>query len=363
MRELMSVKRFAKESPELYKVFKDYADNVFAVERNVKGKSFSAMSLDDKEKAINKMFAEEIARRSKVEVSAYDGDYAHYCENPIVKSFADSIFDRMIDMILPEALNTSVGLIAEIAYIDWGDTAKFDLDNNALYNVYKAGYRQKNGLFQQLEGQTVTVAPENRQVSLTFTLFEILTGRKSIAKEAMKAVRSIELEMVDEAWDAFTGAVSHANTPNELKVQNYTQATAVGLADKVTAWNGGKKAVFAGTPLSLSKIVPTDVNYRYTLDDDMVRLGYVKDFMTYDVIPTPNFADRKSTTYGLKLPDNKIYVVSPASDKIIKIAVGGSLTVPSGQFENANMSQTHTINKAWGIVCATNSICGQITLK
>ena len=36
MRELMSVKRFAEESPELYKVFKDYADNVFAVERNVK---------------------------------------------------------------------------------------------------------------------------------------------------------------------------------------------------------------------------------------------------------------------------------------------------------------------------------------
>ena len=32
MRELMSVKRFAEESPELYKVFKDYADNVFAVE-------------------------------------------------------------------------------------------------------------------------------------------------------------------------------------------------------------------------------------------------------------------------------------------------------------------------------------------
>ncbi len=363
MRELNSVKRFSEESPELYKAFKDYADNVFAVERNVKGKSFSAMSLDDKEKAINKMFAEEVARRSKVEVSAYDGDYAHYSENPIVKSFADSIFDRMIDMVLPEALNTSVGLIAEIAYVDWGDTAKFDLDNNALYNVYKAGYRQKNGLFQQLEGQTVTVAPENRQVSLIFTWFEILTGRKSVAKEVMKAVRSIELEMADEAWDAFTGAVNHATTPAALKVTNYTQETAVDLADKVTAWNNGKKAVFAGTPLALSKIVPADSNYRYTLDDDMVKLGYIKDFMTYGVIPTPNFADRKSTTYGLKLPNNKIYVVSPASDKIIKIAVGGSLTIPSGQFENANMTQTHTTNKAWGIVACTNSICGQISLS
>lgn len=361
MRELNSVKKFAEESPELYKAFKDYADNVLAVERDVKGKVFSAVSLDDKEKVINKLFAEEVAKRAKVTPADYDGDYAHYAQNPMVKSFADAIVDKMIDMVLPEVLNTSVGLVAEIVYTDWGDTAKFDLENNALFNVAKAGYRQKNTVFQQLENQTVTLAPEPREVSVIATLFEILVGRKSIAKYVMKAVKSIEAEMANEVWDAFATACSAVSVPNALKVTNYTQDSAITLAEVVTAYNGNKKAVFAGTPLALKTILPQNANYRYTLDDAMVKLGYIPQFMTYDVMPTPNFADYKSTNYGLKLPNNKIYVVSPASDKIVKVAVGGSMT--QSENNNANMSSTMTIMKSWVCEAVTNSIAGVITLQ
>lgn len=362
MRELDNVKKFAEESPELYKAFKDYADNVLSVERDIKGKSFSNVSLDDKERVINKLFAEEVERRAKVTMADYDNDAMHYSQDPRVKAFADAMVDHMIDMILPEVLNSSIGLIAEISYTDWGDVARFDLENNALFNVSKAGYRQKNTTFQQLEDQTVTLAPELRQVSVICTLFDILTGRKSIAKYVMKAVRSIEAEMANEVWDAFTTAVSATTVPTALKVTNYTQATAVDLAERVSAWNGGSKAVFAGTPLALNNILPANANYRYTLDDAMVKLGYVPTFMTYDVMPTPNFADYKSTTYGMKLPNNKIYVVSPASDKIVKVAVGKALTIPSGQFENANMAETMTIGKGWVAEAVTNAIAGVITV-
>ena len=357
-----NIKKFSDESPELYKAFKDYADHVLSTERGVNGKTFSQHSLDDKEKVINKLFAEEIARRSNVSVSQYNGDYMHYSINPVVKSFGDAIYDSMIDMILPDILNTSVGLISEIVNTDWGDVAKFELENNALYNVSKAGYRQKNTSFQRLENQTVTVVPEMHQVSTMCTLFEVLAGRKSIAKEAMKAVKSVEAELINETWDAFSTACGASATPTALKVSNYTQASAITLATTVTAYNGGRQAVFAGTPLALNNILPTNANYRYTLDDDMVKLGYVPNFMTYDVMPTPNYADYTSTTYGLKLSDKKIYVVSPASDKVVKVAIGGSLSVSSGTFENANMAQTMTTMKAWSAVAVTNSIAGVITL-
>lgn len=359
-----NIKKFESESPELFKLFKDYSDHVLSTERKtVVGKQFSAMSLDDKEKAINKAFADEVAKRSKIDLSSYDGDMMHYSMNPLVKSFADAIYDRMVDMVLPEVLNTSVGLIAEIVNVDWGDTAKFDLENNALYNVAKAGYRQKNAELQQLEGQTVTVAPEPYEVTTACTLFDILTGRKSIAKETMKAVMSMQVAITNASWDAFTTAVSASTVPSALKVTNYTQDTAITLAETVTAYNMGRKAVFAGTPLSLKNILPSNANYRYTLDDAMVKLGYVPNFMTYDVMPTPNFADYQSTNYGLKLPNNKIYVLSPASDKMIKVAVGGSLTIPSGTYENANMTQTMTTMKAFKAMVATNSIAGVITLS
>jgi hypothetical protein len=357
-----NLKKFSDESPELYKAFKDYADHVFSVERNIKGKQFSAISLDDKEKVINKLFADEVAKRSNVSLSSYDGDMMHYSVNPVVKAFADSIFDRMIDMILPQVLNTSIGLISEIVNVDWGDTAKFDLDNNALYNVSKAGYRQKNTTFQQLEGQTVTLAPQAHQVSTICTLFEVLTNRKSIAKETMKVAKSIEAEMANETWDAFSTACEATTVPTALKVTNYTQESAVTLADTITSYNNGSKAVFAGTPLALNNILPANANYRYMLDDNMVKIGYIPTFMTYDVMPTPNFADYTSTTYGLKLSNKKIYVVSPASDKIIKVAVGGTLTIPSGTYENANLSQTMSTMKSWDVMAATNAIAGVITL-
>lgn len=86
--------------------------------------------------------------------------------------------------------------------------------------------------------------------------------------------------------------------------------------------------------------------------------------MRYDVIPMAQIADFNSTTYGLKLADNRIYVVSPASDKIMKIAVGGeTLSHTSGAYDKANLSMFGTITKAWDTAAITNSIAGEVKLS
>ena len=90
MKEL-NTKLFS-ECKELYTAFKDYYDHTQSID-GVVGKQFSAKSLDEKEKVINKLFADEIARRSKVSLVDYDGDVAHYAQNPMVKAFADTISD------------------------------------------------------------------------------------------------------------------------------------------------------------------------------------------------------------------------------------------------------------------------------
>lgn len=68
-----------------------------------------------------------------------------------------------------------------------------------------------------------------------------------------------------------------------------------------------------------------------------------------------------STAYDLKLDDTKIYVVSPASDKIVKIGVfGGTFTHQDNNYDNANKQIENTTEKAWGIVTATSSVAGVI---
>lgn len=358
MIELNSVKLFAEENKELYTAFKDYRDQWLSENRGVKGKAFSAKSLDDKANVINKLFAEELEKK----VPRDGVDLAHYANSPMVKYFSDAIVDSMIDMVIPDVLNTSVGLIADIKYLDYGDSAKFDMKNNGLFTVAKAGYRQRNTIAQANYGTTVTLTPENHQLTVVTNMYAILADREKLAEYVMKAALSIEAEMLTDIWGTFETAASASTVPSALKVTNFTETSAVQLIQKVEAYNRAG-AVLVGTELALANILPSNSQYRYFLTDEIWKLGHVQQFRNRDVIPVKQIADYKSTNYGLALSDSYIYVMSPAVDKPIKVVVGSTIADHTEDgFFNANLSISHTLNKAWGSACITNAIQGVITV-
>ena len=360
MVEYTRIKKFAENSPALYEAMKIYGEHCLA-ERGVVGKKFSETPKDVMEEAINKEFTQELYRRTSMTPDEnFDGSVKRYAANPNVLSMADDIRNFMIDMLLPETLLTgSLRYFADFRFADLGDSMSFDIENNALYNVSKAGYRKRSTNLQKLFDTTVTLAPVNRMVTVGTDLFEILTGRKYIAKEVMKAVRSIETAMMFDAYDAFataTGAMTGA-----LAVNNYSENALISLCETVTAYNQGRKAIIIGTPVALKSVLPSNVNYRYLLDDEYVRLGHLQTIDNYDVLPLEQVANPYDTTnpYALKLDDTKIWVVSPASDKIVKIGVGGeTMSHTDAIYDNANLLQLSTISKAWDCQVVTNSVCG-----
>jgi hypothetical protein len=272
---------------------------------------------------------------------------------------ADDIRDFMIDMILPETLLTgSLRYFADFRFADLGDSMTFNIENNALYNVSKAGYRKRSTNLQKLFDTTVTLAPINRELTVGSDLFEILSGRVSIAKEVMKAVRSIETAMMFDAYNAF--ATATGNLSGNLAVANYSEESLISLCETVTAYNQGRKAVIIGTPVALKSVLPHNSNYRYLLDDEYVKLGALQQFNGFDVLPLAQVADPyNATPYSLKLDDTKIWVVSPASDKIVKIGVGGEMMSHTDAiYDNANLLQLSTLSKAWDCQVVTNSVCG-----
>ena len=359
MVEYTRVKNFAANSPELYKAMKIYGEHCLA-QRGVAGKQFSETPMDVMEAAINKEFADELFRRTGMTPDAnFDGSLKRFCNNPTVLSMADDIRDYMIDMLLPETLLTgSLRYFADFRFADLGDSMTFDIENNALYNVSKAGYRKRSTNMQKLFDATVTMVPVNRQITVGTDLFEIMANRVFIAKEVMKAVRSIETAMFFDAYDAFataTGALS-----GNLAVNNYSEDSLIKLCETVTAYNQGRQAVIIGTPVALKKVLPTNSNYRYLLDDEYVKLGHLQTFNGYDVLPLQQVANPyDATAYAMKLDDTKIWVVSPAADKIVKIGVGGELMSHTDAiYDNANLLQLSTLNKAWDCQVITNSVCG-----
>lgn len=350
--------QFSKSAPELYEAMKIYGEHCLA-ERGVKGMEFSKTNKGDMETAINKMYFEEIKKRSGLTPEQFDNSMSRYAANTMVKEFADSIRDYMVDMILPDTLlNGPLAYIADFRFAGLGESMSFDIENNSLFTVSKAGYRKRHTNLQKLYKTTVTLAPENRMITVGTDLFEILSNRAFIAKEVMKAVQSIETAILFDAYDAFHKSIT-ALTGN-LQVANYSEDSLIKLCQTVTAWNNGKKAVILGTPVALKKVLPSNSNYRYLLDSEYVKLGHLVNFNGYDVVPMEQVANPyDDNAYALKLDDSKIYVVSPASDKLVKVGVGGDMVSHTEDtYANANLLQMTTLSKAWDTQVITNSVAG-----
>ena len=360
MVEYTRIKNFAENSKDLYDAMKQYGEHCLA-ERGVAGKKFSETPKDVMEEAINKEFTSELYRRTGMTPDQnFDGSLRRFANHPSVMKMADDIRDYLIDMLLPETLLTgSLRYFADFRFADLGDSMTFDIENNALYNVSKAGYRKRSTNMQKLFDTTVTMVPVNRMLTVGTDLFEILSGRVSIAREVMKAIRSIETAMMFDAYDAF--ATATGNLSGNLTVANYSENGLIALCQRITAYNQGRKAVILGTPVALKAILPTNANYRYLLDDEYVKLGHLQTFNGYDVIPLEQVANPYDTAnpYALKLDDTKIWVVSPAADKIVKIGVGGeTMSHTDAIYDNANLLQLSTMTKAWDTQVVTNSVCG-----
>jgi hypothetical protein len=177
----------------------------------------------------------------------------------------------------------------------------------------------------------------------------------------MKSALAVETALLFDAYDAFVGAANALT--GALSVTNYSADSLVKLCQTVQAYNAGAKPIILGTPIALSKVLPSDSNWRYLLDSDYVKLGRVQNFRGFDVVPMEQVANPYDTTtdYALKLDDTKIYVVSPASDKIVKIGIfGGTMSHQNDPFENANLSVINTLNETYEVQVVTASICGVV---
>lgn len=354
----VNVIAFAGEKVDVYKKFKDYFNHHHKI-----GTYDEAVSLSEKDEIINKLVREEIARLSQV--STVEGIAPEVLATHPTYAWATfAVIGAMIDSVLPDAIINSIGLYTDVRTGGYGDNFAFTVKPRDLFVISKAGRaKRRSEVRKQFDGQ-VTITPEFRDITVQVSLYKVLSGVENLAEFTMKAVRSIEAEMTVDAFNAFNAAMGALtnNGDAQLRVAGYSQNTLVELAQKVTAWNGGNKAVIVGTQLALQNILPADTNYRYALESDYVKLGYIRTAFGYDIMSLPQVADFK-TPFKLALDNTRIYILSPSVDKILKMCLEGStITIGNGVYDNANLVQNTTMKKAWGTAVATSSIGACITL-
>lgn len=323
----------------------------------------NGVSMSEADQKMLDFYIEEIERISGKKHTDFS-DMAMFCNFTDVREAAFAVVNIMTDLVMPDSLIKDIGMFCDIKNGGWGDTLKIDLKPRDLFVVSKGGRAKRTfDIVRQYNGQK-TILPEPRVISVGLPLYDVLTKKYTLAEFVMKAVRSLETEMRYDIYDAFSAAMEALSDSGDtgLKVSGFTQDSAVALAQKVQAWNSGRPAVFLGTKLALSKILPASTNYRYMLGDEYVKLGHVRDFFGFNAVELEQIADWR-TEFKTYLKDDRIYVVSPTADKIVKVFTEGStLTNNMVHNDSANLVANADMVKSYGVGVATSAIAGVITL-
>lgn len=356
-----------------YKMFADYYAHYRSL-NGAKGAEFqttttspegvvSPLSFSEKEDKMNAALRREIMRVAGI-TNFGDFPLETWANHPTLKWATFAVVSAMIDMVLPDSIIENIGMYSDVRTIGWGDSAAFDVSPRDIFVVSKAGKAKRTTeLHKQFKGQ-VTILTEPRQMTVFVSLMKVLAGKESLAELVVKMSRSFETTLAVDVYNAFATAMDALDTTAStgLKVAGYTASEFVRLSQTVAAWNGGTKAVAVGTQLALASILPSNANYRYEIDSDYVKLGYLRNFQGTDIMVLPQIADWE-TPFGLKLANNRIWIISPSSQKLVKVVLEGSaISYTSDVYANANLLQTSTLIKSWGMGVVTNAVAATITI-
>lgn len=343
-----------------YSKFVEYYESYI----NGKKNSANGTTFEEMNSKMLEFYKDEVQKMSGRKIEDY-ADLAQFCNFSDVRESAFAVIGMITDLIIPDALFKDFGMIAEIKNGGWGDSLKVDMEPRDLFIVAKGGRARRDfDITRQFKGEK-TIVPEVHAISVGISLYDVLRGAYTLAEFVRKAVMSIETQMRYDIYDAFAAAMNslpNVSGDSQLRFSGWSQDDAIALAQKVSAWNGGKQPIFLGTKLALSKILPASTNTRILLGDEYVRVGYLRDFFGVSCVELEQIADYK-TEFAVKLADDKIYVLCPGTDKIVKVFIEGStLAHNETDFYNANLQQVATLYKSYGVGAFTSAIAGEIEL-
>ena len=315
------------------------------------------MDSEKHDKLQNAFFAEIIAKSG---VSRDGLTTEAWVSHPSVQWAAFAVVDATVNAILPQVLTPAFGLFTDFRFVSLGDVVKFKIKPNQFFTVSKGGTGERTIHRQKDFAQDIIVAPVEHIVTVYTDMYRVLAGKEDIADFVARVVLAIEQAMYGDALNALMTGLNNLPTGTYNISGAFDMKTLVKMAETVQVYNAGVRPVIAGSATALMRVLPdSTLGYRGNYDANGGSIELIKNVYGYDVIKMNNAAAQGG---GLVLPDNKIFVVSPAQDKLVKGVVSNALTNSNQFYDNADLTSDYTTRKMWEFTYASASKAGVYTV-
>lgn len=332
---------FAAGNTDCYVAFQDYFCN-------------KAVQTSENHEKLNKAFFAEVNAKSGVNVEGLSTEAL--LSHPSYRWSFMSVVDATVNAILPNILTDTIGLIADLRFVSLGDIVKFKIMPNQFFTVSKGGTGERTIHRQKDFAADVVISPVEHIVTVYVDMYRVMAGKEDIVDFIRRVVLAIEQSMYADILDALTTGLAAIPQGTYNVTGAFDMGKLVKMAETVEVYNAGSRPMIVGSATALMKVLPdSTLGYRGNFDANGGSIELIKDVYGYDVMRLKNAASKAG---GLVLPDDTVFVVSPAVDKLVKVAVSNALTNSNQFYDAADISQNYTMRKNWAATYASAAKAG-----
>lgn len=302
------------------------------------------------------------AVESKSRMSREGLSQDEWIRNPSVQWAAMEIARATVRAIIPQTILPQFNLFADMRTENAGDVVKFRVPARGYFLVSRGGRAERTSFRQHGYATDVTVAPEERIVTVFAKMYDVLAGKEDIGEMLMWVVASINAAMYGDALNILTAGLSTIPAGALSVTGAFDIKTLVKMGETVQYRNGGVRPVIAGSATALMNVIPDSTSgYRLNVDGEgNGKVELMKKIMGFDVLKLDNAVGADGQ---LVLPDNKIYVVSPSQDKLLKGVLSTKLTNSNDFHMNADITSNFTQRINYAFAYASSAYAGVYTIQ
>lgn len=286
-------------------------------------------SYQELQKDINANVAKYLTEGTRY-AAQFDACGSEILKNPNVTKKTDvrEKFDAVIAEIINSAIPTTISRrfgeeFMEIHQVGWGDTARFLISSNELFQVNEIAEGILRGILQPIFNDEVTVNCGPIEIATSIDWYQVAAGNFDWGQFGFRAGRSFEGYIMLKGMAAMTSGVFNAGA--EWGQAGFSQTAWTQLAEQVSAANGGSDVYALGTLTALSQVYPSVTGLQYGLGREIVDNGHLDRYMGVKLVPMDNFIlpGRVNTTGTLGLPSDKVFMIAADQYRPIKVVMEG----------------------------------------
>ncbi len=297
----------------------------------------------------------------KAGISREGNDINAWIAHPSVGWAAMSIVNATIRAIVPVTILPDFDIFSEMRTVGYGDLVKFTVEPRSFFLTSLGGKGERNTFRVRKFAQDIELHPVQHMITVYRNMYNVLAGKTNIVDFLSWVLLSIRTDMYTQALGVLNDGLTSIPV-GSLNVNGaFDMKTLVKMCETVEFRNGGVKPVIAGSATALMNVLPDSTSgYRMNVDGEgNGKIDLIRNIMGYSVLKLGNAVTKAG---NLILPDNKLYVISPSQDKLVKGVMVNQLSNSNDFYANADLTQDYTFRLEYNFAYASSAFAGTYTI-